>query len=738
MGELGTGETKGDVNQYLADQDQARSVVEELGTKIDDDFAALRLLIGLPTSWNVFKVTVETGAADRDEQLNYNKVYRLISQEDNRRKAERSRLSNQIGKRNNPITIDQDVALVAKQDTKCEHCGRKGHAKDNCWELIGYPERQNRVQRSRERKEESPEANSATVPVDFVGSFMVANNARRTYNHPRTRAVGKNPPPPSPRPSIYMSDLDVVLAVKEVDEEDTNKSFSVTCEDNYSPFFLDSGCSLHMCGNESWFSKIEEVNGPLVETASHQKHRVTKQGTICFESVPEDGTRRSFALTNVQYIPGFSNLLSLGALRNSKVQIDFTDTGFNLVQGGKPFARGVNHPKNLFKLEAEVVMGQDDRMKPPPTKAMVSKLSPKEKTSLIITWHRRLCHASVKYMQACLSDNVMEGVTVEDIEKVLKENPCVTCSKGKGHRNSFPNSDSRETTPLSLIHSDVAGPIPITTQGGCRYWLTFIDDATRYLWTYPLHSKKEVVPIATDWIQMVENQLRLRVKRLRTDNGTEYSKLDPHLTKAGIRRETTVPPTPQQNGRAERINRTLAEKMACMIIDAGISPSYWAEALLQATYVINRTPSKPMGMISPYEALYGIKPSLADLHIWGSPCQALILPRTGKFRENTEDCIFLGYSELKKAYRLYNLKTRKIMHSREATFFEGPDKQKDMLARPEEINDENSPPSSPEDDPIEKGGDDRDDGLIEGESDHESTYSNAVSEIVDGGVGRDC
>ncbi len=268
------------------------------------------------------------------------------------------------------------------------------------------------------------------------------------------------------------------------------------------------------------------------------------------------------------------------------------------------------------------------------------------------------------------------------------------------------------------------GPVPIQTQGGCRYWLTFLDDATRYLWTYPLRNKKEVATIAQDWIQLVENQYNLKVRRLRTDNGSEYSRLDQHLQRKGIKRETTIPHTPQQNGRAERINRSLSEKVACMLIDSGMGASYWAEALLQLTYVLNRSPSRPMEMRTPYEALHGIPPDLSDLHVWGSPCQALILPQKSGFGEKTVDCIFLGYSEVKKGYRLMEAKSRKIIHSREVKFFEAPDKQRELQVRPEDLNDENSPITSPEDAPEQEdpnhGQDDEifydaDDGSTEGE-----------------------
>ncbi len=92
------------------------------------------------------------------------------------------------------------------------------------------------------------------------------------------------------------------------------------------------------------------------------------------------------------------------------------------------------------------------------------------------------------------------------------------------------------------------------TMGGSKYWLTIIDDHTRFLWTYTLRSKSEVPSVILDWISMAERQVGTKVKRFRTDNGGEYAKLDKEFQDKGILRETTVAGTPQQNGRAERMN----------------------------------------------------------------------------------------------------------------------------------------------------------------------------------------
>lgn len=694
----------GDVSQYLADHDTARATVEELGTQVDNEFAALRLLMGLPHTWSVFKVTVETGAADRGENLDYDKIYRLISQEDNRRKAEKSRL----GQKKHPIEIDQDSALAAQEKPRtqltCTHCKRNGHEREKCWKIIGYPNDRKR----KERKEEYPEdgssgANAAagSVPFDFVGSLAVKQQSRTT-----SRAVRKpstSPESTRPRPSLYLADMDVVLAVQEVNE--SIKLFSAKGEDNYTPFLLDSGCSYHMCSNLSWFTNLDGYDGPTVTTAGHAKHKVTKKGTICFASEVE-GVKRAFSLTDVNYIPNFSNLLSVGALKEKGVKIDFSGKGFTLTSTkGTVFAKGSDHPTNLFKLDAEVVIGN--------LGGQVNAATMESKTKQVLLWHRRLCHGSVPYLQALVEKNVIAEVTQQEVSDILKANPCITCTKGKGHCQPFQDSESKASVPLELAHSDVKGPVPIQTNGGYRYWLTFLDDSTRFLWTYPIQSKRDVVQITKDWISLVENQYKLKLRKMRTDNGSEYSKLDMYLQERGIRRETTVPHTAQQNGRAERVNRSLSEKIACMMIDAGMAPSYWGEALLFLTYVINRTPSRPMEMSTPYEALHGIPPSLSDLRVWGSPCQALILPRRNGFEAKTTDCVLLGYSEVKKAYRLLEVKTKKVIHSREVTFFEIPDKHKDLRIMPHDINNENSPITSPED----VGSPDTDRGRNDGEED---------------------
>jgi len=106
-----------------------------------------------------------------------------------------------------------------------------------------------------------------------------------------------------------------------------------------------------------------------------------------------------------------------------------------------------------------------------------------------------------------------------------------------------------------------------------------------------------------------------KVKALRCDNGGEYtsSEFADFLTKEGIKQELTTPHTPQLNGTAERLNRTLIEGVHTMLADSKLPHMFWAEALSTCVYLRNRSPTKSLNRITPYEAWYGVKPNVASL-----------------------------------------------------------------------------------------------------------------------------
>ena len=152
-------------------------------------------------------------------------------------------------------------------------------------------------------------------------------------------------------------------------------------------------------------------------------------------------------------------------------------------------------------------------------------------------------------------------------------------------------SDTKTTKPLELIHMDVCGPMPVSTYGGSKYAATFLDDYTGYGITQLLKTKGDVADLTKSVLTALETATGCKVISVRTDNGSEYinNELDGFLNSKGIVHQTTVPYTPEQNGKAERLNRTLMEKAKSMLADSSLPPEAWGEALNTASYLRNRS-----------------------------------------------------------------------------------------------------------------------------------------------------
>ena len=132
-------------------------------------------------------------------------------------------------------------------------------------------------------------------------------------------------------------------------------------------------------------------------------------------------------------------------------------------------------------------------------------------------------------------------------------------------------SVERSTKPLYLIHSDVCDMKSIQTRGGKKYFITFINDCTRYCYVYSLRSKDEAIEAFMQYKNEVENQLNKKIKVLRSDRDGKYeSPFGEFCLQHGIDHQTTAPYSPQQNGVVERKNRTLKEMVNAMLISFGL------------------------------------------------------------------------------------------------------------------------------------------------------------------------
>ena len=238
----------------------------------------------------------------------------------------------------------------------------------------------------------------------------------------------------------------------------------------------------------------------------------------------------------------------------------------------------------------------------------------------------------------------------------------------------FPKKSERETSqPLELVHSDICGPMQVESVGGSKYFVTFIDDYSKYTTVYMISHRSEALEKFMEFVQMAENFTGLRVKELRSDNAKEYISEDfkKYCKRRGIIRQETIPYSPQQNGKAERMNRTIMETVRWMIHKAGLPLNFWAEAVATAVYLRNRSPTACIKEATPYECWHKEKPDISHLRVFG--CNAFVhIPdqKRRKLDQKSIRCIFVGYPSNCKGYKLYNPETKKFLRSRDVVFME--------------------------------------------------------------------
>ncbi|KAI3719075.1 hypothetical protein L6452_19965 [Arctium lappa] len=222
------------------------------------------------------------------------------------------------------------------------------------------------------------------------------------------------------------------------------------------------------------------------------------------------------------------------------------------------------------------------------------------------------------------------------------------------------------SSSLQLLHMDLFGPTNVMSIGKKSYCLVIVDDYSRFTWVYFLRTKDETSGLTKFFILRIENQTNQKVKVIRSDNGTEFKNhdLNTFCEEKGIERQYNAPRTPQQNGVAERRNRTLIEDARSLLADSKLPITFWTEAVNTACYVQNRVLVVKPKNKTPYELLNNRKPFIGFFKPFGCPCTILnTKTHLGKFDSKSDDGFLVGYSSQSKAYRVFNSSSRKIEES---------------------------------------------------------------------------
>nr|GFA61887.1 Gag-Pol polyprotein [Tanacetum cinerariifolium] len=220
---------------------------------------------------------------------------------------------------------------------------------------------------------------------------------------------------------------------------------------------------------------------------------------------------------------------------------------------------------------------------------------------------------------------------------------------------------------------DLCGPMRVESVNGKKYILVIVDDSSRFTWVKFLRSKDETSMFIIKFLKMIQVRLNVPVQHIRTDNGTEFvnQTLRDYYEEVGISHETSVARSPQQNGVVERRNRTLIEAASTMLIYAQAPLFLWAEAMATRCFTHNRSVIRLRHGKTPYELMHGKQPDLSYFHVFGALCYPTNDgENVRKLQPKADIGIFIGYAPTKKAFRIYNQRTRRIVETIHVDFDE--------------------------------------------------------------------
>lgn len=414
-------------------------------------------------------------------------------------------------------------------------------------------------------------------------------------------------------------------------------------------WYIDSGASRHMTFDSHCLTNITKSTISDILAANNEQMKVKCVGNAKLRFGGND-----VDVNDVLLVPDLStNLLSVAQIVKKGNKVMFDDTGCEIVNASGHRLAKIDSSCGVYKIESQAAQCLLSKQ----------KVSP-------MTWHRRLGH--LNFVDMCkMKNGSAKGISFDGESSELSQ--CVVCCKGKQTRASFKHTGRRATGVLDLIHSDLCGPMETMSFGGARYFLTFVDDFTHKAFVYLLKTKDEVFNKFKEFKQLVENQKGKKIKSIRTDNGLEY--INQHFKefcgKNGISHQTSCSYTPEQNGLAERINRTIVERAKCMIFDADLEKTYWAEAVNTAVYIINRTVSSAINGDIPEKIWSGYEVDLSHIRIFGSNVMVHVpKQRRRKWDPKSTKMVFVGYSDTTKGYRCYDPQSRRVVISRDVCFME--------------------------------------------------------------------
>ena len=414
-------------------------------------------------------------------------------------------------------------------------------------------------------------------------------------------------------------------------------------------WILDSGASSHICSNKKLFTELKmiENSDDSISVGNGQNVKTLGKGVVKLIVQDTKGEMVSMSLSDVLYVSEMDgNFISFTKITRTGHTYQFDVKGnmfIDIDKKGKILIPTENK-HNIITVE---VQGYKEKE----SESIKERLLVSKETEKSELWHKRLGHmgkTNLKQLVHCV-----DGIDISHDEDF----DCEICALTKMTAKPFTRSETKTTEPLQLVHTDIAGPLRTPTAlFNERYAILFIDDYSHEMRVYTMKHKSEALDKFKLYRADVRN-MNKEIKCLRSDNGGEYIKnrFNKFCKNNGIRREWTIPHTPQQNRIAERAWRSFFEMTRAMLKENNLEDKWWGRAIKTAAYIkncslTNGTDEKK----TPYELCYGKKPDLSNMKIFG--CQVYAHEPKEKYyklNNRSKSGIFMGFNENVKRYVIY-------------------------------------------------------------------------------------
>ena len=413
---------------------------------------------------------------------------------------------------------------------------------------------------------------------------------------------------------------------------------------------FDSGASRHLTSNLRWFSSLKKLEKPLsFRIGTDAFMSATHSGIIDIEGSVDGKSWKAFSWHDVLFCPdqGETTLFSTVFMESKGFGFKHANGRCSLYKDEKAIIGGVIHG-TTYRPFIRVI---------PPTETAF-------KAQTMDVWHQRLVHIGDDRLRIMANNNLVDGLEL----LTSKRGSCDGCHFGRQTSlNHKSRSEIRECKPGERFHSDLCCP-NVASWDKHRYFMTFKDEASGFRIVKFTSSKDRVPALLKECLEIAERETGRKAISLRSDNGLEYCNKEVMalLSEKKIIHERSSAYVKQQNGMAERENRTLTDAMRSMLYDADITRDerdlLWAEAVNTAAYVLNRVPTRVRTDVTPFESWFGKKPTVRHLKVWGSPAFVRVPDEhRKKLDAKSRKAIFVGYdSQTDKIIRVFDRDRRKV------------------------------------------------------------------------------